>query len=71
MDLPAGRNRNSASYRQSAEGSRKVVPKTRLTLDGNRVMIPSLTLNRIKNSHNPSVYQGCGCFLFCIDMYYF
>ena len=24
-------------------------------------MIPSLTLYKAKNSHNPSVYQGCGC----------
>ena len=34
-------------------------------------IIPSLTLCRAKNSHNPSIYQGCGCFHFCIDMYYF
>ena len=33
--------------------------------------IPSLTLNKAKNSHNPKVYQGRGCFCFCIDMYYF
>lgn len=36
-----------------------------------RHIIPSLTLCRTKNSHNPSIYQGCGCFRFCIDMYYF
>ena len=33
--------------------------------------IPSLTLYKAKNSHSPSVYQGRGCFRFCIDMYYF
>ena len=35
------------------------------------VMIPSLTLCRVKNSHNSSIYGKCGCFHFCIDMYYF
>ena len=34
-------------------------------------IIPSLTLYEANNSHNPSIYQGCGCFHFCIDMYYF
>lgn len=34
-------------------------------------MIPSLTLYEANNSHNPSIYQGYGCFHFCIDMYYF
>ena len=34
-------------------------------------IIPSLTLCRVKNSHNPSIYGECGCFHFCIDMYYF
>ena len=33
--------------------------------------IPSLTFYKAKNSHSPSVYQGRGCFRFCIDMYYF
>ncbi len=36
-----------------------------------QVTIPSLTLYKAKNSHNPNVYQGRGCFCFCIDMYYF
>ena len=35
------------------------------------VILPSLTLYEANNSHNPSIYQGCGCFHFCIDMYYF
>ena len=35
------------------------------------VIVPSLTLYEANNSHNPSIYQGCGCFHFCIDMYYF
>lgn len=35
------------------------------------VIIPSLTLYRAKNSHSPSVYQGCGCFGFCIDIVLF
>ena len=34
-------------------------------------IIPSLTLYEANNSHNPSIYQGYGCFHFCIDMYYF
>ena len=34
-------------------------------------IVPSLTLYRVKNSHNPSVYQGCGCCFVCIDRYYF
>ena len=36
-----------------------------------RVIFPSLTLCRVKNSHNPSIYGKCGCFHFCINMYYF
>lgn len=39
-------------------------------LDGRQGM-PSLTLYRIKSSHNPSVYQGCGCFCFRIDIVLF
>lgn len=39
------------------------------TGDLERFNIPSLTLYKAKNSHNPNVYQGRGCF--CIDMYYF
>lgn len=35
------------------------------------ITIPSLTLYRANNSHDPSIYQGCGCSCFCIDMYYF
>ena len=34
-------------------------------------IFPSLTLYKAKNSHNPSVYQGCGCFDFCIDIVLF
>ena len=33
--------------------------------------IPSLTLYKAKNSHNPSVYLWCGCFDFCIDIVLF
>ena len=35
------------------------------------VKIPSLTLYKAKNSHNPSVYLWCGCFGFCIDIVLF
>ena len=35
------------------------------------IKIPSLTLYRAKNSHNPSIYQGYGCFLFRIDIVLF
>ena len=43
----------------------------RLYLINKSVIFPSLTLYKAQNSHSPSVYQGRGCFLFCIDMYYF
>lgn len=34
-------------------------------------IIPSSTLYKAQNSHNPGVYQGCGCFGFCIDIVLF
>ena len=47
---------------------RKILKTEKMCYNRN---IPSLTLYKAKNSHNPSVYQGCGCFRFCINMYYF
>ena len=34
-------------------------------------IIPTSTLDKAQNSHNPGVYQGCGCFGFCIDIVLF
>lgn len=51
----------------------KSIGRNGLEIDNVRhvVIIPSLTVERIKNSRNPSIFKGCSCFFVRNDMCYF